>query len=67
MWQNEQQELGILDVISILSFGLQLQNRESHQIEQLRSELANELQKRIEAQLDRIESKLDRIITNFEL
>lgn len=62
MWGNEQQEIGILDIITVLSFALQLQNRESHKIDQLRDEVSKELQGKIERQLDRIEQKLDKIL-----
>lgn len=62
MWGNEQQEIGILDVITILSFALQIQNRESHKIDQLRDEVSKELQDKIEKQLDRIEQKLDKLL-----
>lgn len=62
MWYNEQQELGILDVITILSFALQLQNTESHKIDTLRDEVSKKLDKEIKAQLNRIEEKLDRLL-----
>lgn len=64
MW-NEQQNLDFLDIITILSFALQVQNSESHKIDQLRDEIAKELQEKIETQLTRVEEKLDYIIARM--
>lgn len=61
MWQNEQNELNILDIITILSFALQLQNAESHKIDQLRDEVSSVLNNQVKTQLDRIEQKVDRL------
>lgn len=61
MWQNEQNQLNILDIITILSFALQLQNTESHKIDALRDEVSKKLDKDIKEQLNRIEEKLDKL------
>lgn len=63
MWQNQQQELSFLDFISVLSFGLQVLNTESHKVDALRDEVAQKLDKEIKVQLDRIEQKLDRLLS----
>lgn len=63
MWQNQQQDLEILDIITILSFALQLQNTESHKIDALRDEVSKKLDKDIKLQLDRIEQKLDKLLS----
>lgn len=63
MWQ---QELNILDVISILSFALQLQNTESHKIDALRDQVSKSLDKDIKEQLNRIEQKLDTLLYKKE-
>lgn len=62
MRQNEQQELGILDIITVLSFALQLQNTESHKIDALRDEVSKKLDNDVKAQLNRIEYKLDQLL-----
>ena len=54
MWQNN---LEMLDIISIISFILQLQNAESHEVERLR----NEMSKQFNILLDTMNEKLDRI------
>lgn len=54
MWQNN---LEMLDIISIISFILQLQNAESHEVERLR----NEMSKQFDILLDTMNEKLDRI------
>lgn len=54
MWQNN---LEMLDIISIISFILQLQNTESHEVERLR----NEMSKQFDILLDTMNEKLDRI------
>lgn len=59
---NTQQELDILDIITVLSFALQLQNTESHKIDALRDEVSKKLDRDIKQQLDRIEEKLDYLI-----
>lgn len=58
-----QQELGILDIITVLSFALQLQNTESHKIDSLRDEVSKKLDNDIKAQLNRIEQKLDMLLS----
>lgn len=60
MWQNE---LNLLDVITMLSFALQLQNTESHKIDALRDEVSKKLDKDIKAQLNRIEQKMDYLLS----
>ena len=60
MWQNEQ--LNMLDIITMLSFALQLQNTESHKIDALRDQVSKTLDNDIKAQLNRIEQKLDQLI-----
>lgn len=62
MWQNEQQELNMLDIITMLSFALQLQNIESHKIDALRDQVSKTLDQDIKAQLNRIEQKLDQLL-----
>lgn len=62
MWQNEQQELNMLDIITMLSFALQLQNTESHKIDALRDQVSKTLDQDIKAQLNRIEQKLDQLL-----
>lgn len=62
MWQNEQQNLDFLDIITMLSFALQLQNTESHKIDALRDEVSKKLDSEIKAQLNRIEQKLDNLL-----
>ena len=62
MWQNEQQNFDFLDVITILSFALQLQNRESHEIEKLKNDLDRTMDGEIKARLDEIDNKLDLIL-----
>ena len=54
MWQNN---LEMFDIISIISFILQLQNAESHEVERLR----NEMSKQFNILLDTMNEKLDRI------
>lgn len=66
MWPNQQQELGMLDIITILSFALQLQNTESHKIDFLRDEFSKKLDNEIKAQLNRIEQKLDRLLAQLD-
>lgn len=61
MWPNEQQQFNLLDIISILSFALQLQNTESHKIDALRDQVSKSLDNDIKAQLNRIERRLDDI------
>ena len=62
MWSNNsQQELNMLDIITILSFVLQLQNQEAHQVERLRNELTREMQQGVEARLDKIEKQLNEL------
>lgn len=65
MWQNEQENLSFLDIITILSFVLQLQNTESHKIDALRDEVSKKLDNDVKAQLDRIEQKLDRLLYQY--
>ena len=52
-----QNNLEMLDIISIISFILQLQNAESHEVERLR----NEMSKQFNILLDTMNEKLDRI------
>ena len=59
MWQNE---LNMLDIITMLSFALQLQNTESHKIDALRDEVSKKLDNDLKIQLNRIEQKLDQIL-----
>lgn len=58
----EQEELGFLDIITVLSFILQIQNRESHKIDQLRDEMSKEFDKEHKILLEDINTKLDTII-----
>lgn len=62
MWQNGQNELNFLDMITVLSFALQLQNTESHKIDALRDEVSKKLDKEVKEQLNRIEQKLDKLL-----
>lgn len=66
MWQSEQENLSFLDFITMLSFALQLQNTESHKIDALRDEVSSKLDKDIKEQLNRIEYKLDMLLSKYE-
>lgn len=58
MWQNN---LEMLDIISIISFILQLQNAESHEVERLRNEMFKQFDYQTNILLDTMNEKLDRI------
>lgn len=58
MWQNN---IEFLDIISIISFVLQLQNAESHEIERLRNEVSKRFDEQTKILLDTMNKKLDRI------
>lgn len=58
MWQNN---IEFLDIISIISFVLQLQNAESHEVERLRNEVSKRFNEQTKILLDAMNSKLDRI------
>lgn len=58
MWQNN---IEFLDIISIISFVLQLQNAESHEVERLRNEGSKRFDEQTKILLDAMNSKLDRI------
>lgn len=58
MWQNN---IKFLDIISIISFVLQLQNAESHEIERLRNEVSKRFDEQTKILLDTMNKKLDRI------
>lgn len=58
MWQNN---IEFLDIISIISFMLQLQNAESHEVERLRNEVSKRFDEQTKILLDAMNSKLDRI------
>lgn len=58
MWQNN---IEFLDIISIISFVLQLQNAESHKVERLRNEVSKRFDEQTKILLDAMNSKLDRI------
>lgn len=58
MWQNN---IEFLDIISIISFALQLQNAESHEVERLRNEVSKRFDEQTKILLDAMNSKLDRI------
>lgn len=58
MWQNN---IEFLDIISIISFVLQLQNAESHEIERLRNEVSKRFDAQTKILLDAMNNKLDRI------
>lgn len=58
MWQND---IEFLDIISIISFVLQLQNAESHEVERLRNEVSKRFDEQTKILLDAMNSKLDRI------
>ena len=58
MWQNN---IEFLDIISIISFVLQLQNAESHEVEGLRNEVSKRFDEQTKILLDAMNSKLDRI------
>lgn len=64
MWPNN--NLEFLDIITLLSFALQLQNTESHKIDALRDEMDKKLDNEIKAQLNRIEHKVDTILDSLE-
>lgn len=66
MWQSEQENLSFLDFITMLSFALQLQNTESHKIDALRDEVSTKLDKDVKEQLNRIEYKLDILLSKYE-
>ena len=58
MWKNN---IEFLDIISIISFVLQLQNAESHEVERLRNEVSKRFDEQTKILLDAMNSKLDRI------
>lgn len=58
MWQNN---IEFLDIISIISFVLQLQNAESYEVERLRNEVSKRFDEQTKILLDAMNSKLDRI------
>lgn len=58
MWQNN---IEFLDIISIISFVLQLQNAESHEVKRLRNEVSKRFDEQTKILLDAMNSKLDRI------
>ena len=58
MWQNN---LEMLDIISIISFILQLQNAESYEVERLRNEMSKQFDYQTNILLDTMNEKLDRI------
>ena len=58
MWQNN---LEMLDIISIISFIVQLQNAESHEVERLRNEMSKQFDYQTNILLDAMNEKLDRI------
>lgn len=58
MWQNN---IEFLDIISIISFVLQLQNTESHEVERLRNEVSKRFDEQTKILLDAMNNKLDRI------
>ena len=58
MWQNN---IEFLDIISIISFVLQLQNAESHEVERLRNEVSKRFDEQTKILSDAMNSKLDRI------
>lgn len=58
MWQNN---IEFLDIISIISFVLQLQNAESHEVERLRNEVSKRFDEQTKILLDAMNSRLDRI------
>lgn len=58
MWQNN---IEFLDIILIISFVLQLQNAESHEVERLRNEVSKRFDEQTKILLDAMNSKLDRI------
>lgn len=49
MWQNN---IEFLDIISIISFVLQLQNAESHEVERLRNEVSKRFDEQTKILLD---------------
>lgn len=58
MWQNN---LEMLDIISIISFVLQLQSAESHEVERLRNEMLRQFDQQTKILLNTMNEKLDRI------
>ena len=58
MWQNN---IEFLDIISIISFVLQLQNAESHEVERLRNEVSKRFDEQTKILLDAMNSNLDSI------
>ena len=58
MWQNN---IEFLDIISIISFVLQLQHAERHAVERLRNKVFQRLDEQTKILLDAMNSKLDRI------
>lgn len=57
----QQNNIEFLDIISIISFVLQLQNAESHEVERLRNEVSKRFDEQTKILLDAMNSKLDRI------
>lgn len=55
MWQNN------IEFLDIISFVLQLQNAESHEVERLRNEVSKRFDEQTKILLDAMNSKLDRI------
>lgn len=58
-YNNE--NIGFLDIITFISFILQVQNRESHMIAKMDNELSQKIDKQINAKLDKILFELDEI------
>lgn len=58
-YNNE--NLGFLDIITFISFILQVQNRESHMIAKMDNELSQKIDKQINGKLDIILSELREI------
>ena len=58
-YNNE--SIGFLDIISFISFILQVQNRESHMIEKMDNELSQKIDRQINTKLDKILLELEEI------
>ena len=64
MFQND--GLGFLDLLNLMSFLLQVQNSESHKIDQLRDEILKQFQNQNRVLLEDINKKLDLILSKLD-
>lgn len=59
MWQNQ---LGMIDILSVISFIIQVQNLQNHEIERLKHDVSLQIDQQTKVLLDTINKKLDLII-----